>query len=135
MLNDKSNIADVTAQLTQSQKDALNSGITRTVIDNIGLELERLYNNFGIDSFGDSYVRFMNGIQFCWGSCVSGRNNTTWNSFPVSFKDANYAISVTTRGTDNNAENIMVAAREAGRFACRHYNSWGGLYIAVGKWR
>lgn len=87
-----------------------------------------------IEALGDNFIRYKNGIQICWGEANTGRNATTWTNIEP-FINNEYRVSATISHNGDNAENIMVAAKETSRFALRHYNSYSAEFIAIGKWK
>ena len=57
----------------------------------------------GVDSNGDSWIRYSNGLQFCWGSVnISSGNINTTVTLPKSFKDSSYLVGVTNPNVKNS---------------------------------
>lgn len=98
-----------------------------------------------VESSGTNYIRYTNGLQICWRTGANFDTNGTEFVLPVPFKDANYAVNVTTRGlttstnialpkvtTKSNTGFVMMAV------ATSNISSFtGGTadYVAVGWWK
>ena len=98
-----------------------------------------------VESSGTNYIRYTNGLQICWNAGMNFDTNGTDIVLPVPFKDANYAVNVTTRGltTSTNIALPKVTTKSNTGFvimavATSNISSFtGGTadYIAIGLWK
>lgn len=101
-----------------------------------------------IESSGTNYIRYVNGLQICWGhsanKTVNGSNSVSQVvTFPVAFKDSDYAVSFTSRYSggswtnntlvinNNTTTSIELFLQNVTGSAYTFYFVW----MAVGYWK
>lgn len=89
-----------------------------------------------VDSTGEGYIRYANGLQICYGSANCSQGGTS-NNLPMPFKDSSYTLTATYTGALNNV-NISVARTDMSTFTLYQSYSADVLtadYIAIGLWK
>lgn len=80
------------------------------------------------DSHGSNYVRFGNGLQFCWGSSPVNKTIT----FPQAFINNTYRVAFCQ--TDNAEHNINNTAVDKTTTSFKFNRGYYGDWIAIGWW-
>ena len=89
-----------------------------------------------VDSMGEGYIRYSNGLQICYGSANCSQGGTS-NNLPMPFKDSSYTLTATYTGA-NNSVNISVVRTDMNTFTLYQSYSADVLtadYIAIGLWK
>ena len=93
-----------------------------------GKEIDR------INSSGDNYIRYENGIQICWNNQVK---HATWWTFPMPFKVTPGAVTSHGMGSTGGAAESAALLTEPTR--CYYKDAGGGANaghaIAIGWWK
>lgn len=89
-----------------------------------------------VDSRGNGYIRYSNGLQICYGSANCSQGGES-NNLPMPFNDSSYTLTATYTGTINNVS-ISVARTANNTFTLYQSYSADVLtadYIAIGLWK
>ena len=90
------------------------------------------YSIVTTESHGDTWIRFGNGLQICWGFAGANEQLIT---FPQPFKDTNYSITVTGRNDKNEAYASVIRDDSKTTTSVRTYCRYLVTnYIAIGYW-
>lgn len=101
-----------------------------------------------IESQGDGWIRYSNGLQICW--FTANNTNSGWQgysnvSYPIPFANDDVFITFCNR-TDVNSSTNMHEIRIAAKVSTHFWAYWlvdgvltseqiGGDFIAIGRWK
>ena len=106
---------------------------------------------------GPGYIRYANGVQICWGQIqkwtLTWADHQSNHNLPKPFKDTNYTVQTTAKGTGEDFLHVEVEPTDISYFHCSfipfntysngtikaiwgdYQQSYNSLYLAIGYWK
>lgn len=89
-----------------------------------------------VDSQGDGWIRYSNGLQICWMKVISPVNTWSVFAYPKSFIEVP-SVSLTASGWDGQKPSIVSTGMQTTNTQIEmRYNGIECVYVqAIGKWK
>lgn len=89
-----------------------------------------------VDSVGSNYIRYVNGLQICWGEAEAEETSTI--TLPKAFVSGHYYATANPLSSSANAYQMSVSERTTTSFKINSYDgakNRSKMWLAIGKWK